>query len=389
MKKHAYICCRLVSLVLIFLLITPGPTVCAPSSTEARMSFNDAALRLVKFCNDPKEGFDERDIATLVDFVMSAKKEKVQVLPESEGCPGAYQEFDTKIVFSRFMEYSFNALIPSAITRPSSLRYSLWRDPQGKVQSLPQRWWSIPQAGKPLILHGLQHDSNTPDLTTGVYYEYDLKRTFVLTHYKGRPVLVSISKQIDKSRVGEKGFILGNDSDWNYYYSGEPGSAKSGLGWVKSYIYDYFSVSIYTESGTSPAKLRTGVFQWIKAGWSGINFVRPSHIIDGMERFARNNRIVLESPHLPAPKQMTTATQWFSNMPARDLIDKYKVLHQARQSLALQSGKIGKSETQEPLSFGNTSKEQMVEELMLEYLKGALGKPTPLGNQFIDHISSL
>jgi hypothetical protein len=35
----------------------------------------------------------------------------------------------------------------------------------------------------------VQHDSNTPDLTTGVYYEYDLKRTLILTNYKGRQVL--------------------------------------------------------------------------------------------------------------------------------------------------------------------------------------------------------
>jgi hypothetical protein len=282
------------------------------------------------------------------------------------------------------MEYSFNALIPSAVTRPSSLRYSLWRDPQGKIQKLPNMWKPLPQAGKPLILHGLQRDSNTPDLTTGVYYEYDLKSTYILTHYKGRPVMVSILKQLDKSRVGEKGFILGDDTDWNYYYSGEIGSAKSGLGWVKSYIYDYFSVTIYMESGTAPVKLRTGVFQWIRAGWSGINFVQTSHIISGMERFARNNRMILESPQLPTPDRMTTAYQWFSNMPARDLADKYKALFHARQSSALQSGKITKSEARSPSSIDNASKEQMVEELMMEYLKGALGKPTPLGNQFIN-----
>jgi hypothetical protein len=378
-----------ISLAVTLLFVTLHLTAAAFSSAESRKSINEAALRLVQFCNDPKGGFDERDVATLVDYVLSAKNDRTHVLPESTGCPGAYQEFDTKIVFPQFMDYSFNALIPSVVTRPSSLRYSLWRDPQGRVQRLPNSWGAILQAGKPLILHGLQHDSNTPDLTTGVYYEYDLKRTLVLTHYKGRPVLVSISKQIDMSGVGEKGFILGNDSDWNYYYSGEPGSAKSGLGWVKSYIYDYFSVTIYVESGATHAKLRTGVFQWIRAGWSGINFVKPSHIISGMERFARNNRIVLESPHLPAPNQMIAAYQGLSKMPANDLTSKYKALQQARRALALRGGKIGKEKAGEPASIAKTSKEQMVEELMLEYLKGVLGKPTPLSTEFMDRISSL
>jgi hypothetical protein len=389
MKPYANHFCRRVCVVLILLLLTPGLTVCVHSSTEPRKSFHDAALRLVQFCNDPKTGFDERDITTLADYMLSAKKARTSVLPESGGCPGAYHEFDTNIVFPRFMEYSFNSLIPAVITRPSSLRYSFWRDPQGKIKNLPDNWGSILQAGKPFILHGLQHDSNTPDLTTGVYYKYDLKRTLILTHYKGRPVLVSISKQIDRSRVGEKGFILGNDGDWTYYYSGEPGSAKSGLGWVKSYIYDYFSVSIYAESGTTPARLRTGVFQWIKAGWSGINFVKPSHIIRGMERFARNNRIILESHGLPAPNQIIAAYQGLLKMPASDLTSKYQLLQQARRTAALQGGKISQAKARAPSSTDNPSKEQMVEELMLEYLKGALGRPTPLGHQLMNPVSSL
>ncbi len=389
MKQLAYLRCIWVSLVLALLLITPGLTVCALSSTEPHKSLNDAVLRLVQFCNDPKGGLDERDVSILVDHVLSPKQDKEYALPESQGCPGAYQEFDTKSNFRRFMDYSYNALIPSVVTRPSSLRYSLWRDSQGKAQKLLGGWKPIPPAGAPVILHGLQHDSNTPDLTTGVYYEYDLKRTLIWLNYKGRQVLVSVSKQIDKSNVGEKGLILGDDSDWNYYYSGEPGSAKAGLGWVKSYIYDYFSVNVYVESSAAPARVRTGVFQWIRAGWSGINFVQPDHIIKGLKRFARNKRMIMESPRLPDPNQMIAAYQGLLNMPAMDLTNKYNLLQQARLSSALQTGKISAAKAGEPFSTAKTSKEQMVEELMLEYLKKALGKPTPLGNLFMDRISSL
>jgi hypothetical protein len=389
MKRRAYVCCTLVSLVLILLLITPGLTVCALSSTEPHKSLNEAVLRLVQFCNNPKEGLDERDIGVLVDYVLSPKQNGEYVLPESQGCPGAYQEFDTKSNFRRFMDYSYNALIPSVVTRPSSLRYSLWRDSQGKTQKLPGSWKPVPPAGAPMILHGLQHDSNTPDLTTGVYYEYDLKRTLIWLNYKGRQVLVSVSKQIDTSNVGEKGLILGDDSDWNYYYSGEPGSAKAGLGWVKSYIYDYFSVNVYVESSAAPARVRTGAFQWIRAGWSGINFVQPDHIIKGLKRFARNKKMIMESPRLPDPSQMIAAYQGLSNMPAMDLTNKYNLLQQARRSSALQSGKISAVNTGESFSTAKASKEQMVEELMLEYLKKALGKPTLLGNPLMDRMSSL
>lgn len=376
---YRYILFFFAFLILSVLLYQP---VSALSASIGRSSVNDAAMRLVRFCIDPRTGFDGQAAAVLVDYVLTPKPGKEYSLPESLDCPGAYYEFDTRINFPRFMEYSYTGFIPSVVTRPSSLRYSLWSGPRGERQNLPNSWKVVPENGTPLILHGLQHDSNTPDLTTGVYYEYDLKRTLILFNHQGRQVLISISKQTDKSNVGERGFILGNDSDWNYYYSGKPGSAKAGLGWVKSYIYDYFSVNVYVESGSSPVMVRTGVFQWIRAGWSGINFVKPSHIIEGMRRFARNTRVILESPRLPAPNQMISVYQWLTSLPVNDLSNKYNVLQQAQRTSAAQSGKIGKAEAVEPLSVSKTPKEQMIEELMLEYLKLTLGKPTAVGKHF-------
>ena len=382
MKHHIDFRHVLACLVLTLLLAAPPLTAVSFSSEEPGRRVHDAALRLVQFCNHPGAGLDERDVATLVDYVLGPKTNPAHVLPESAGCPGAYHEFDTRIPFSRFMAYSYNAMIPQAVTRPSSLRFSLWRDAGGASGQMPGSWKPLAASERPLIFHGFQRDSNTPDLTTGVYYEYDLKRTLILVHHKGRQVLFSISKQIDRSSVGEKGYILGNDSDWSYYYSGEPGSAKSGLGWVRSYIYDYFSVGVHVETGVSPVKLRTGVFQWIKAGWSGVNFVRPNHIIEGMKRFARNNRMILESPHLPAPNQMIAAYQWLRALPERDLRNKYEVLQRARRSSAIETGKLGKTKAGNPFSLDGVPNEQMLEELMLEYLKLAIGKPTPMERHF-------
>ena len=141
----------LVPLVLTLLLITPYLIIVAYCSTESHTSINDAATRLVQFCNDPKMGIDERDVATLVDYVRSPKQNREHALSESQGCPGAYQEFDTKISFPRFMAYSYNSLIPSAVTRPSTMRYSLWTDIRGKFQKLPSSWKLIPPSGAPLI----------------------------------------------------------------------------------------------------------------------------------------------------------------------------------------------------------------------------------------------
>ena len=58
-------------------------------------------------------------------------------------------------------------------------------------------------------------------------------------------------------------------------------------------------------------------------------------------------------------------------------------LQQARQSLAVESGKIETSKIKKQDSYAGTPKEQIVEELMLEYLKVVLGKPSLLGNKVI------
>ena len=369
---------RWISMAVMFLLMIlfQHQPALALSPLDSSSPIPTSAMKLVQFCADPKIGLDAQAVSTLVDYVLGHKLNKEADLPKLQECPGAYYEFDTKTTFPRFLKFAYSPQIPATFTRPSSMRYSLWAAPQGKSQKMPSSWRLASPVGKPVIIHGLQHDSNTPDLTTGVYHEYDLKRTLIHLNHKGRRVLISISKQVNESEVGKKGIILGNDDDWNYYYSGVPGSFKAGMGWVKSYIYDYFSVAVYVETGASPTFVRTGTFQWIRAGWSGINFVQTSHIINGMKRFSRNFKTILESPKLPTPNKIIATYKWLSALPNHDLIEKYAALQQAQQSLAVRTGKIGTPEIKKQGSYGHIPKEQIIEELMLEYLKTTLGKPS-------------
>jgi len=379
-KRHHFFRPVLAIILLVFLLLTLTRSMAALSA-DTSSSLNESAMKLVRFSMDPKTGLDENSFAILVDYVLSSKPAKEKGLPKSNDCTGAYYEFDTKITFPRMVEYSYSPFIPPVITRPSSLRYSTWTAPRVDTQKLPQGWKPVPPGGSPIVIHGLEHDSNTPDLSTGVYHEYDMHRTLIMANFKGHQVLVSVSKQISTSKVGKKGVILGNDSDWNYYYSGESGNSITGLGWAKSYIYDYFSVTVFVESGTSPATVRVGVFQWLRAGWSGINFVRDSHIIGGLKRYGRDCKMILESPRLPPAGQMMSIFQGISELPEGDLLKEYKALRQAQRSLAIQTGKINKSESEDTITLASISRDQMVEELMLENLKMALGKPTLLKKQ--------
>lgn len=370
------------TIVLVSLLVSlffHQPAVAAPAQASTHAA--GAALKLVQSSVDARAGLDTASVASLIDYVLAAKPSKETELPTSQKAPGAYYEFDTKIGFVDFLQYSYSSHIPAVLTSPSSLRYSLWNGLPGKMQKLPSNWTSIPRDGKPIIIRGLQRDAITPDLTTGVYYEYNLNRMFILINHKGHQALITISKQANVSDVGKKGFILGNDDDWNYYYSDEPGSARAGMGWVKSYIYDYFSVSVYVETGAQQPMVRSGIFQWIRAGWNGINFVQTEHILKGIKRYAKNSKVILESPNLPGPNQVARAYQRLSSLPQSDLLDMYATLQQARQSLAVQSGKIDTSKIKKQNSYAGTPKAQIVEELMLEYLKVVLGKPTLLSKK--------
>jgi len=124
------------------------------------------------------------------------------------------------------------------------------------------------------------------------------------------------------------------------------------------------------------------MFQWLRAGWTGINFAKPAHVLDGMKRFVTNTKTVLEFPQLPSPGRMVAVRQWLVNMPVTDLNKRYAALQQALRASAYQLGKISKSKSEEPVAYGNIQKDQMIEELMLEYLKSAMGKPTLLGKEF-------
>lgn len=373
-------------IILLLAIFQLQPALALPIS-DNNNAVATAAMKLVQFGSDPKARLDTLAVATLVDYVLGAKPNKETDLPSFHKAPGAYYEFDTRISISKFLQYSYSNQIPSVFTSPSSLRYSLCNIRQGKLQQLSNSGILALPDSKPTIIRGLQRDAITPDLTTGVYYEYDLNRTFILLNHKGWQTLITVSQQINISDVGKKGVILGNDEDWNYYYSDEPGSTKAFLGWVKSYIYDYFSVAVYVETGSSPSMFRTGVFQWIRAGWSGVNFVQPKHIIRGIKRYAKSSKSVLESPNLPALNQIASAYQQLSSLSRSDLLEKYMALQQARQSLAVQSGKIETNKIKKQDSYATIPKEQIVEELMLEYLKVALGKPSLLGNKVIQVLS--
>ena len=246
------------------------------------------------------------------------------------------------------------------------------------VKSLPKLWKEIAALDKPVVIRGVEVLENTPDTFSGAYYKYDLHRTLVLFRHGNRNVLISISKQKDVSHVGQKGYVLGSDKNWDYFYTGKPGLTINGLGWVRSYMYDSFGISVFYELDPGAPMVRYAVFKWIRAGWSGINVVKNFHIYEGLLRFSNSYKEIMESANLPGAD---TLAGFFSRVRAldidelRDKLTTYPRILKSRHSISPPPGAGWTPELFDNRDYwANLSKEEMQSLIMLEYMKSALGK---------------
>jgi hypothetical protein len=165
-------------------------------------------------------------------------------------------------------------------------------------------------------------------LFSGAYFHYTLDTRIILMRHQGRRLFLSISRQPEKSEVGKKGAIVGGDHSWNYLYASSSGLVKPGLGWVKSYIYDSLSVVIYMEPAGDKDRIEVGIFKWLSAGWAGMNMVKPSHIHEGLLRFADPFKQLLERADLPAPEWLAAYFRPLGEMTLEDLRDQARRYHQ-------------------------------------------------------------
>lgn len=231
---------------------------------------------------------------------------------------------------------------------------------------------------EPIIVKGVQFVENTPDLVSGAYYGYQLDRALILFKHHNRRALISISKQKGTSDVGKKGYVLGSDHNWDYFYSGKPGLTIPGLGWVRSHMYDSSGVNIYYEIDSQKPLLRCAVFKWLRAGWSRINAVKKVHIHNGIKRFAKSFKEIMENPSLPGIDAFSEAFSKINAMSEGELKERIKTY------LSILENRYGRNyrppRAWSPEIFKDKrpwyqmSTEAMRSVLMVEYIKVALGK---------------
>ena len=325
--------------------------------------------------------FVPEQVGGLLQFVDQRKDpDAVYVADTIDGASSAYLDVDVRMDMTAFLQRTFHPTVPWFTTTPSSLRLTVWSKTEQPWQGFPLLWELLDSNGPPVVIRGLETVENTPDLFTGSYYRYDLFRTLVLFRNGDRRVLISLSRQAGPSGVGKKGYILGPDEDWSYFYSGEPGLAVTGLGWVKSRMYDSIGISIYTEMSREAATVRTANLKWVRAGWSQINVVRRDHILTGMQRFARTLKAILESPRLPPVRALEGDMAQISRLTdpeIREKIRAYRAVLAVRSARARDGGRDGLPESfRDEGVWSRMTREEMESTLMLERFKAHLGKTT-------------
>jgi hypothetical protein len=326
--------------------------------------------------------FDSSMIENIIEFVRMPKNNDDLYFPENRSnISSAYHEFDIHKDLKHILDIGFNPNIPTFVLSPSSVRLAYWTEINGKNQLFPDLASKLAVLDRPFMVTGVEHEEITPDLNTGAYYGYDLNRILILFKYQGRPVLISVSKQINVSDVGKKGLVLGKDGNWDYFYSGQNGLNKPGLGWVNSYMYDSYTVSVFIEQdGAGSRRVRCGVFKWLRAGWADVNMVQNQHIYKGLQRYTDTVKEILEHPSLPEPVKMAEIFSVISAFSADELRDKVKKyitqLSQKYRADASSGGKLIAETIKDDSYLSQLSQYQMQSVLSVEYIKFLLGKNT-------------
>jgi hypothetical protein len=333
---------------------------------------------------DPAQNtnFVPQIVGAVVDFVEGSKDAAALYYANMiSGLTSAYYEFDIDQNLDNIVKIAFNPDIPCIATMPSSVRLFHWLDTRMNKQVAPNVQRYLDRLDHPVVLNGIQTVQITPDLNSGAYYGYNLYQTLILFKYRRRNVLVTVSKQMDASTVGKKGYILGDDNDWDYYYSNKTGLTIPALGWVRSYMYDSRAINIYYEINPGAPVVRCAMFKWLKAGWSGINMVKKKHIYRGLKRFAEPFKEIMEYRQFPAVAVMA---EDFSRLRAlspdelRSKMVRYSKVLQKRYG----PGKPRNRKWPSGL-FKNENRWRMMtpaemeSALVVEYMKYAMGKTRP------------
>lgn len=317
----------------------------------------------------------------VLDFVASSKDLGGHFsLGGRQGGSSDYYEFKIDRSLSEVLGFTFHPDIPPYITAPSSVHLSYWIGVNGDKEPLRLNPDILDDSSDPVVIRGREFLENTPDTNSGAYYSYELDRAIIYTKHHGNRVLISMSEQRGRSSVGKKALILSSDDEWSYLYTGEKGCTVAGLGWVSSYIYNSSGIIVYYETTDPYPQVKYSIFKWIKAGWSGLNLVKSSHLRKGAERYAKAFKEILESTAVQDVSKFSEPFRQIKNLSIEELriraslyFEELKKRHQEDNRLCR---KWFMELFQDDLYLESLTRDELEAIVNKEYLKYMLGRPS-------------
>lgn len=372
---------------LLALLLWAGPCLAGKGAlTEVKLP---AALapglhHLLSLVEAPQTAvFQPAEIAPVLAFVRATKPGATLYYSDNRtGLTSAFYQFEIACTLTHMLRYAYNSEVPGYLLMPSSIHYSAWSEVNGRPQPLPRLWEVALAPGESYLVRGSEQIEITPDLFTGAYYRYANDKLLILYFHEGRKVLISLSKQQKPSDIGKRGMVLGQDTEWAYFYSGQPGLDKAGLGWVESYMYDSLAVTVFYEMDPGAPLLRCAMFKWLRAGWGNVNFVKKTHIYRGLERFGEDFKKILESPLLPETDEISRVTADVKSLPLTALQETARGHFTSLQTRYGRDSDTLRKRIETALSddryLNQMKREELEAILVMAYLKCILGKkPEP------------
>lgn len=258
-------------------------------------------------------------IECVLDFAVNNTQpaSEIRLASNTQGT-GAYGEGKLSLPLHKVAGYLLHPAVPGEAIYPASVRRTAWLPGSPIIKENDTLLKAVYPPSIPLFTRGTEYEETTPDTTSGCYYAYKLDRLFILTSYKGRTALLSISSMPEESSVGCKGAIV-DDENWEYVYTSVQGTNIKMMNWAETYVYGSASVSVFMETAPGSSETQVHIFKWAKAGWSGINAVKSSHISKGIQRFITGLEKVVATPGAPTPQALAAYSKKLGAMSDAEL----------------------------------------------------------------------
>jgi hypothetical protein len=341
---------------------------------------------LLDLVGDQRMAFQPEKVRALLDFIAyQAKPNQEYEMKRRDGLNGACLALNIQARLERILRYVYNPDIPTFTMYPTVVRRSSWR-PGSEILTTRRHLWRMPaNLTEPVVLRGEEFEEITPNVNSGGYYSYDLERLLILTPFENKAAFISISKQKGPSSVGKKGAAINGGKDWTFVYTREEGLTSGGVGWMDTFMYDSFSITVYIGLKPDRPLTRYGVFSWLKAGWAGINVIKSKHIYEGCQRAAHELKRLMESTRLPGAEKLADKVEEVRSMSDAEMLRKLEPLSQALADMDESHPVLSEDEFAEILEQGHyaekLSREERASLLIKEYLKKMMGKPSFLDRE--------